>query len=199
MSNTFLEQVKQRRSYYAISSEAVIGDDKLEQIIGDAVNYTPSSFNSQSSRVVILLGEHHHKLWNIAKETLRAIVPADSFAATEERLAGFDSGYGTILFFEDQEVINGLQEQFPTYQDNFPIWSNQSGGMLQFVVWTALTAEGYGASLQHYNPLIDEQVKAEWGLPENWKLLAQMPFGKQEAQPGEKEFAPLETRLKVFK
>lgn len=200
MSNKFLDLVKQRRSYYAISPEAVISDNKLEQLIADAINYTPSSFNSQSSRVVVLLGENHNKLWDgITKETLRAIVPADSFAATEERLAGFNNGYGTVLFFEDQDVISHLQEQFALYSDNFPIWSNQSSGMLQFVVWTALTEEGYGASLQHYNPLIDEQVKAEWNIPASWKLIAQMPFGKQAAQPGEKEFAPIETRLKVVK
>ena len=200
MSNKFLELIKERRSYYAISPESVISDEKLEQLIGEAINHTPSSFNSQSSRVVVLLGENHNKLWNnIVKETLRAIVPADSFASTEERLAGFNNGYGTILFFEDEQVINGLQEQFPLYSDNFPIWSNQSNGMLQFVVWTALTTEGYGASLQHYNPLIDEQVKAEWNVPAHWKLLAQMPFGKQAAQPGEKEFAPIETRLQIVK
>ena len=30
--------------------------------------------------------------------------------------------------------------------------------MLQLVVWTALEAEGLGATLQHYNPLIDDEV-----------------------------------------
>ena len=71
--------------------------------------------------------------------------------------------------------------------------------MLQFVVWTALEQTGLGASLQHYSPLIDEDVRNEWGLPENWKLIAQMPFGKPVAQPGEKQFSPLEARLKVFR
>lgn len=198
MSKEFYSALKERRSFYGISKEAVISDEKLEALIGEAVLHTPSAFNSQSARVVVLLNEKHDKVWNITEDALKKIVPAENFAATAERIAGFRSGYGTVLFFEDQTVIEGLQEQFALYKDNFPIWSQQSSGMLQLVVWTALEAEGYGASLQHYNPLIDDQVKAEWSLPDSWKLIAQLPFGKPTAQPGEKAFAPLESRLKVI-
>ncbi|MNU09462.1 hypothetical protein D3C72_2560420 [compost metagenome] len=66
-------------------------------------------------------------------------------------------------------------------------------------MWTALEEEGLGASLQHYNPLIDEHVKNEWKLPENWKLIAQMPFGAPTFEPGDKEFQPIEERVKSFK
>lgn len=122
-----------------------------------------------------------------------------AFKSTAEKMASFRAGYGTVLFFEDNDVIAGLQQNFALYADNFPVWANQSNGMLQLVVWTMLEAEGLGASLQHYNPLIDEKVKAEWNIPENWKLIAQMPFGKPAAEPGDKEFAPLEDRVKVYK
>jgi Predicted oxidoreductase related to nitroreductase len=71
--------------------------------------------------------------------------------------------------------------------------------MHQYVIWTSLESEGLGASLQHYNELIEEEVKKEWGMPNNWKLIAQMPFGKPTAQPGEKEYKPISDRVKVFK
>lgn len=71
----------------------------------------------------------------------------------------FKAGYGTVLFFEDQSIVKSLQEQFALYADNFPIWSQQTSGMHQLVVWTALEGEGLGATLQHYNPLIDDEVK----------------------------------------
>ncbi|GAB2704123.1 nitroreductase family protein [Paenibacillus thermoaerophilus] len=199
MSNAFLDTVKNRRSLYAISKENILSDEKLEALIGEAILHTPSAFNSQSARVVLLLNEHHDKLWNMTEETLRKIVPAENFEPTAQKMAAFRSGYGTVLFYEDQSVIQGLQEQFPLYKDNFPLWSNHSSGMLQFVVWTALEAEGYGASLQHYNPLIDERVAQEWNVPSNWKLIAQLPFGKPTAPAGEKTFQPLEERLKVYK
>jgi predicted oxidoreductase (fatty acid repression mutant protein) len=50
----------------------------------------------------------------------------------------------------------------------------------------------------YYNPLIDDQVKRNWQIPSEWKLIGQMPFGKPTAAPGEKEFMPLEERIKVF-
>lgn len=195
----FLDAVKKRRSVYGISKDIKVSDARIEEIIGEAVLHTPSSFNSQSARVVVLFGEQHDKFWDITKETLRKVVPADSFAPTEEKMAAFRSGSGTVLFYEDQTVIEGLQQQFAAYAENFPVWSQQSNGMLQYVVWTALSEEGVGASLQHYNPLVDEQVAKEWNVPSNWKLIAQMPFGNIAAEPGEKQFAPLDSRLKVFK
>jgi predicted oxidoreductase (fatty acid repression mutant protein) len=199
MKKDFNVAVAERRSFYGISKEAVVSDDKIREIIEHAVKYTPSAFNSQSARVVLLLGEHHDRLWDIAMEALRKIVPADKFKPTEDKINSFKNGYGTVLFFEDNSVVEGLQAKFPLYKDNFPVWSQQSSGMHQFVVWTALEIEGFGVSLQHYNELIEAEVKKEWSIPSNWKLIGQMPFGKPTAQPEEKQFQPLEERIKIFK
>ena len=199
MSKDFLAAVAERRTLYGISKENVVSDDRLKEIIEHAVKHTPSAFNSQTARVVILLSNHHDKLWDISKEALRKVVPVDQFSDTENRINSFKNGYGTILFFEDNSVIEYLQQQFALYKDNFPIWSQQSSGMHQFVVWTALEAEGFGASLQHYNELIEADVKKEWSIPDNWKLIAQMPFGKPTSEPGEKEYQPLDGRVKIFK
>ena len=149
--------------------------------------------------MVLLLGKHHTRLWDITKEELRKIVPSEKFSPTEEKINSFESGYGTILFFEDTSIVEYLQREFSTYKENFPIWSQQTNGMHQFVIWTALETEGYGVSLQHYNEIIEEKVKKKWNLPDNWKLVAQMPFGKPISEPGEKEYAPLEERIKIFK
>lgn len=198
MKKDFYTAVADRHSFYGISKESVISDERIKEIIEHAVKHTPSAFNSQSARVVLLLGKHHDKLWDITKETLRKIVPADQFSDTENKINSFQSGYGTVLYFEDTSVIESLQEQFALYKDNFPVWSQQSSGMHQFVIWNSLEIEGFGASLQHYNELIEVDVKKEWNIPNNWKLIAQMPFGKPTAEPGEKQFNPLEDRVKVF-
>ncbi|MBI6875342.1 nitroreductase family protein [Clostridium aciditolerans] len=199
MAKDFYTAVADRRTFYGISKEPVVSDDRIKEIIEHAVKHTPSSFNSQSARVVLLLGEHHDKLWDTTKEALRKIVPADKFSSTENKINSFRNGYGTILFFEDNSVIESLQQQFALYKDNFPIWSEQSSGMHQYVIWTGLEIEGFGVSLQHYNELIEADVKKEWSIPNNWKLIAQMPFGKPIAQPDEKQFQPLEDRVKIFK
>lgn len=199
MSKGLFTELKERRTIYGLSKEAVVPDEKIVEIVKEAVKYTPSAFNSQSARAVVLLGESHDKLWDITKETLRKIVPADSFASTEEKMVSFKNAYGTVLFFEDNSIIEKLQSDFALYKDNFPIWSLESSGMVQLVVWMALESEGFGASLQHYNPLIDEEVKKEWNIPESWKLLGQMPFGKPTAGAGEKQFQFSDEHVKLVK
>ena len=103
-----------------------------------------------------------------------------------------------MLFYEDQDVVGDLQKKFALYADNFPIWSEHSTGMAQLAVWTALAEYDIGASLQHYNPLIDDKVKAEWNIPSSWKLRAQMPFGSIVNPAGEKEYMNDEERFRVF-
>ncbi|CAN7296060.1 MULTISPECIES: nitroreductase family protein [Peribacillus] len=199
MTKDFYTAIKERRSYYGINKEVQVSDEKIKEIVEFAVKHTPSAFNSQSSRLVVLTGSAHDKLWDITTQALRKAVGEGDFSGTQQKMDSFKAGYGSILFFEDESVVKSLQEQFATYADNFPIWSQQTSGMHQLVVWTALEAEGLGATLQHYNPLIDDEVKKEWNVPSNWKLIAQMPFGNPTAQPGDKEFKPLEDRIKFYK
>lgn len=200
MERNLKEALKHRRSYYAIGSKSLISDVEIEEIIDFAALHTPSAFNSQSARFVLLLGEHHKKLWEIVKETLKKVVAAPAFVTTEAKInKSFASGYGTVLFFNDRIVVEGLQKAYPLYYDKFPEWAMQSAGMQQLAVWTMLEDAGFGASLQHYNPLIDEVVAKEWKLPDSWELLAQMPFGVPSEPPAKKEFKPLEDRVKVFK
>lgn len=199
MVKDFLTAVADRRSFYSISKESAVSEDRIKEIIDHAVKHTPSAFNSQSARVILLLGKHHDRLWDLVMSALRKLVPADKFGPTEEKIDSFKNGYGSILYFEDMSIVEGLQKQFVLYKDNFPVWSQQSSGMLQFVIWTALAEEDLGASLQHYNEVIEAEVKKEWNIPDSWKLIAQMPFGKPTAAPDEKQFLPIEDRVKVFR
>ena len=200
MERKFKEALAHRRSYYALSNKSLISNEEIEEIVKFAVKNIPSAFNSQSTRVVLLLGDQHTKLWNIVKDTLQEIVSAEAFKSTENKIdKSFASGYGTVLFFEERMIVEGLQKSFPTYQDRFPVWSQHTSAMHQLAVWTMLEDAGFGASLQHYNPLIDEAVAKEWQLPETWELIAQMPFGAPLQEPGAKEFNPIEERVRIFK
>ena len=95
--------------------------------------------------------------------------------------------------------IKELQQKFPLYADNFPIFSEHSAGMAQYAVWTALAEAGIGASLQHYAPLIDAEVARTWDVPASWKLRAQMPFGSNEAPFPEKTFIADDIRFKTVR
>ncbi|KLS00957.1 hypothetical protein M688_03500, partial [Neisseria gonorrhoeae SK22871] len=139
-----------------------------------------------------------YKVWQFVEDALRAVVPADSFEPTAQKLKLFKVGAATILFYEDQNVVKGLQEQFPAYAANFPVWADQANAMVQYAVWTTLAAVGAGANLQHYNPLPDAAIAKAWNIPENWLLRAQMVIGGIEGAAGEKVFEPVAERLKVF-
>jgi len=198
MEKTFLAAVEGRRTYYAIGKSSPVSDERIRRIVAGMLANVPSAFNAQSARAVVLFGEAHDKVWDITRETLRKIVPAAAFEKTEGKIASFAAGHGTVLYFDDTAVTDKFAQQFPSYRDNFPVWAQQANGMLQFAVWTALEQEGLGAALQHYNPLIDSVVKEVFGLPETWKLIAEMPFGEPTGQPGEKAVQPTDQRMRVF-
>lgn len=196
---SFIQEIEKRRTIYAIGSNVQHSNEELEVLIKKAIRLSPSAFNSQSSRAVILFDDSHKKFWEIVRETLRQIVPESAFEGTNNKISSFAAGKGTVLFYEDQDIVKGLQEQFAAYADNFPIWSEHSSAIAQFAVWTALSEVNVGASLQHYNPIADAETAKAFGVPETWKLRAQLVFGSIEVPAGEKEFMEDDARFKTFK
>lgn len=198
MSVQVLQQIAEtRRSVYALNKDLPIAASEVAQIVEHAIKHTPSSFNSQSTRAVVLFGAEHEKLWDIAINELRKIVPAENFQPTEDKLNMFKAAAGSVLFFEDQKVVKGLQEQFVAYAANFPVWADHADAMTQYAIWTTLAAAGVGANLQHYNPVIDTEVAKTWNIPADWTLRAQLVFGGIAAPAGEKAFNPIEERFQV--
>ncbi|WP_430371204.1 nitroreductase family protein [Stenotrophomonas geniculata] len=181
MHNAALDSFAKRRTQYAIGKNLLLSHAEIADIIKEAVQLAPSAFNSQSSRALILFGQQSNTFWQLVESALQPLVTPEAFEQTAKKLSGFAAGVGTVLFFEDQDVVEQLQEQFVLYADNFPVWSEHSTGIAQFAVWCALSDAGVGASLQHYNPLVDDAVRKEWNIPASWKLRAQMPFGSNEA------------------
>lgn len=195
---TFTDTLKNRRSIYHLGRNVSLSNEELTTLIKEAIKESPTAFIAQSTRAVILFGDAHEKLWEITEEALRPLTPAEAFPNTQNKLAGFKNGYGTVLFFKDTDVVKGLQEQFELYADNFPDWSEQSNGIATANTWVALVDKGLGANLQHYNPVIDEAVAKEWNIPSNWKLRSQLVFGSPETPAGEKEYMNDADRFRVF-
>lgn len=199
MSNQFLDLITKRRTIYAIGKNVTQSPEFLTDLIQNAIKQSPSSFNSQSSRAMILFNGEHEKFWSFVAEKLKSYAKDEESAAkTSAKMGTFVAGLGTVLFFEDLDVVKSLQDQFPSYADNFPIWAEHSTAIAQFATWTALHTEGLGASLQHYNPIVDERVHAEWDIPANWQLRAQLVFGSVEGEARAKDFMADQDRFKVF-
>ncbi|KAL9112583.1 MAG: hypothetical protein Q9227_003154 [Pyrenula ochraceoflavens] len=196
-SNTdvFLKITKDRRTYYQLKNSSPVPDKRIQEIVEHAIRYCPSSFNTQSTRCLILFKKDHEKLWDLTTEILRPMVPDEESwkSKTEPRMKGFRAGYATILFFEDTLSVQPLREMMGgIFADKATQWSDHSNAMHQYLVWCALESEGLGVNLQHYNPLIDSKVRDTWGVPSTWVLTAQMVCGEPAGMPGEKTSKPVE-------
>lgn len=200
IAETTISAVANRRTIYNLSNETTISDKRLEELVQKVLLGVPSAFNTQSSRIVVLLGSQHKKLWDIVRAAVAPHVAGDEAkaAATEQKMASFAAGYGSILFFEDSAPYDPLQS-FALYKDKFESWRDQTSGMHQMLLWTVLEAEGLGANVQHYNPLIDEGVHKTWNLDPNWKLISQMVIGRPVGdRPQPKEKKPVEGRYRII-
>ncbi|KAL2841269.1 Nitroreductase-like protein [Aspergillus pseudoustus] len=150
---SFSEATQKRRSIRALKPQTTVPDSVIVQL-AEAALLT--------------------KLWSvITADTLRERIGEDRWnaagtaglASTRERIANTaNTAYGTILFWDD---LSTTEE-----------WVQQSNGMHQYCLWTALSALGLGVNVKHYNPLIDARVRGMWNVSAHWKLGAQMVFGR---------------------
>ncbi|MDR2391695.1 MAG: nitroreductase family protein [Planctomycetota bacterium] len=187
-----------RHSYYAIGPDSPIDDRQIGKLAETALALSPSAFNSQSGRIVLLFGTGHKRLWDMILEALRARVPADKFGQTEKKIAAFAAGHGSVMFYDDWAAVEKLQRDMPSYKDAFPTYAAHAAGMLQFVVWTLFRDAGLGASLQHYGNLIEAEASRAWNIPASWRLVAQMPFGSIQSEPGAKQKLPASETLRII-
>lgn len=188
---TFLEALKARRSFYQIGKKAKYDKNALVDGIGEVIELTPDAFNMQSVRVLVLFEEKSEAFWDKVNQTF-------DNKLDEFKFKGFRGGNGTVLFFTEEKTVNDMGDAFPLYKDNFPIFASHAMGMAQGNVWNYLRTQGFGATLQHYNPIIDEWVKKDYAIPESWKLTAQMPFGEILADEDKKDKLPRAERVRVL-
>ena len=111
------ESLRQRRSYYNIEKTLPADPQEVVRLVEDCTELVPDAFNMKSSRVAVVTGEKHQELWDKIEELFGGKVPA-------EKINGFRSGFGTILYFYDGAVVKGLQDRFPAYAHNFPVWAD---------------------------------------------------------------------------
>lgn len=186
----FKNVVTARRSVYALNADLPVSEDDIVSVVKDLTELTPDAFNQKSARAIVVFGEKNREVWD-------AIYDAFDGKVDRAKTDAFAAGAGTVLYFIDRSIIQSMQEQYVLYADRFPVWAQQANGMLQFNIWSAFRSLGVGASLQHYNPVIDEAIREVTGAPASWELVAQAPFGGIVAEPGVKEGEDISQRVWV--
>lgn len=193
----FNEMIQHRRSFYSFTKNSGVNDETLIQLVENILLTTPSAFDSQSQRIVLLLGDQHDLFWDMVLMKLKPNVSEEKFPTTQAKIQGFKSGQGTLLFYDDTNVTKEMKAKYPLYGDKAELWAYESNAMLQYVAWLGLADLGLSTSLQHYNPLIDQAAAMQFEIPLHWKMIAQMPFGIAAHEPKIKTQVPLDQRFKV--
>ncbi|KAL4785292.1 Nitroreductase-like protein [Aspergillus varians] len=203
-TDTLVELAKARRTIYQLGNTSLVPDSKVEELVNAAILNVPSAFNTQSTRLLVLLHHEHERLWDVVIDVFQNLgksgaIPKEVLEKqTLPKLQGFKAGVGTILFYEDPAHIKPFSEKFALYKDQFQPWADHSNAMHQYFLWSGLESLGFGANLQHYNPLIDAPVAKQWDIPAEWRLVAQLVFGSPEGSPGEKSQKPVEERIRIY-
>ena len=200
MEKNIEQLLRERRSRYALEPCTEEAMDSVERFICETLNHVPSAFNSQSTRMVLLRDGAHKRFWDAVCRRISEVTSPEAYEKSRRKIErSFASGSGTVLFYEDGDVVDRLKEEYPLYAAAFPAYSQHTSAMHQIVMWLLLTGEGLGASLQHYEALVAEDVRLMFGLPASWHLIAQMPFGIATDTPGEKSLMPMDERFFTFR
>lgn len=185
------ESLQTRRSFYQLNKDLPLSQDQVIYLLEDLLELVPDAFNMKSSKVLLAFGQSHDQVWDQVYASFNGKVARD-------KIDSFKAAAGTILYFIDQDIVDQMKKDYPVYAHNMDDWAQQASGMLQINVWTALAELGVGANIQHYNPLIDRDIKKLFQVPDSYKLVAQMPFGGIEEDPPAKEKDYPFNRIQIF-
>lgn len=186
----YLKAVASRRTVYALKPElpSSVSINDVQAVVQAIIRDTPTSFNSQVNRAIILTGKAHKDVWNQVVES----IPGESGKRRPQ--SARDEAYGSVIFFTDDVVTEKLQAKFPAFAAAFPQFADHSSGAAQIHSWTALRELGLGAHLQHYNGYVKAALPKD--IPATWNIHAQLVFGVAAAEPAEKTFE--ENPVKIY-
>ncbi|KAF2098911.1 hypothetical protein NA57DRAFT_76145 [Rhizodiscina lignyota] len=197
----FLTEIRAWRTNRELGFDESFDETLLMPILRTTLLHVPSFFNSQTTRIVVLLRLDNKRLWDLISNCLertrdRTLVPSETY----EGLRRLGNANGSVLFYEDTAAIGALLQSpnSARYVGKFQSLIQQTSAQQQFVVQTALCVEGLGGTLHYFNGgLIDEAIKQEWAIEPGWRLVAQIVFGKVLEPVGVKFHSPLDGRLIV--
>lgn len=95
-SKDFLDATKSRRSVHQLANESTISDARIKELVTHTIKHVPSAFNSQTTRLVVVLKEKHEELWDAILEVYKVQLPADKFEHLKGRVEMFRNAYGTV-------------------------------------------------------------------------------------------------------
>lgn len=184
--SAFTDLIHERHSVYEIgrNTEHTV-EDVVEALRGVAGRF-PSAGNSQTTRFVVVTGDKNDQVWDMLHEDQKVAMNPKMYEFFAPRFEQAKKGLGTVLMFESREKV----ENMGMSPDRNELYKENNHGIAAFGVWLLMTDLGLGTSLQHYNVGFkqgyDAKIRDFLGLPADYEMLAQMPFGSIE-EPGKEK------------
>ena len=177
----FHDLVNSRRTVYGLGSNTDVTAEKVTEVLSNMAPKLPSAMNIQSTRLVVISGEVNKKVWELIDATQQQVMSEEMYAKKAPVYAAAKKAPGTVLFWESRNDVNSM----PTRPARAQAYKENNHAIAAYATWLALTELGLGASLQHvnvgYEQGSDKEIRELLDLPDDWEMLAQMPFGSIEA------------------
>lgn len=85
MTNPVNQELKQRRSIYALGKNVSQTPAQISETIKEAIRQSPTAFNSQTVRAVITFGENSDRVWDIVEAELKKLLQLIVFLRLKKR------------------------------------------------------------------------------------------------------------------
>ena len=101
-TSALIELAQNRRTIYKLGKTSPVPDSQIEDLVNAAIHHVPSSFNTQSTRLIVLLHQEHEKLWDLVIDTFGELVKTGAVPEemwrnhTLPKLQGMKNGVGTV-------------------------------------------------------------------------------------------------------
>ena len=178
-----------RRSTYVIGKNTDLSQEEISQAIREAMKNVPTSFNSQTSRLVIVFDEANERVWKEIYDVQKDVLDEATWGMMGPVIEGAGQGVGTVLFFEDRDAVKA---GIPVDENRQSLYKQDNSSNAQYAVWLTLAELGLGGTLQHFNigyeEGFDKVFRDMFDLPESYEMVAQMPFGSIEQEYEAKDY-----------
>lgn len=102
-SSTYLGAVKHRRTVYGVTDEIPVSDERIVEIVHEVIQTCPSSWNMQSTRILVTLGKAHKRFWDTVIASAKPFIleqqTEEDWKRNEDRFKSFRAAYGTVCVF----------------------------------------------------------------------------------------------------
>ncbi|VEI12981.1 nitroreductase family protein [Trueperella bialowiezensis] len=179
---TLSDLIHARRSVYHIGTNTEHTAESVADALRGIITRLPSAMNSQTTRLVVVSGDNNTKVWDSIHSDQKGALSPDMYERFAPRFTQAKQGLGTVLLFESRTAVENMGLN-PARSE---IYKENNHAITALAVWLQLTELGLGTSLQHFNVGYESGIRELLGLPDDFEMLAQMPFGSIETPGADK-------------